>query len=61
MPISDLEKILKGLEKTFHKKIHIFKAFEESRFSTEKFEKFGFSDENFFQILLENFPEQIWT
>ena len=43
MPISALENFLEGLEKTFRQKIHIFWAFEESKFSIEKFEKCGFS------------------
>ena len=39
----------------------ILKSFEESEFSTEKSEKCEFFDEKFFQVLPENFLEQIWA
>ena len=61
MPISALENFLGGLEKKFSSKNPHFSDFAESEFSTKKSKKCEFFDEKFFQVLLENFLENIWA
>ena len=59
MPISALENFLGGLEKNFSSKNPHFQTFQQKISTLQKLKKCEFFDEKFFQVLPENFLEQI--